>query len=152
MYKKSFPKCEVKGEFDPVEYGHMISHGSIPKKCSTCSNLFEGECTRGLDEIGKLLRLDYDSCYKTGTTEPTKIEINSDNPVFVPNKCIDCEYLSKSEFREYFCSYEKEKWKDFPRDLDWGDWKPDYPLIGLRRFRKGKYSNEDLGPLLSTKN
>ena len=151
MYRKSFPKCEVAGSREPVKYGHMASFGALPKKCTTCSNLFEGECTRGLDETGSLLRLDYEACDKPGPTTPVEIEVIDEHSIYVPHKCQNCEYLIKTEIRGYACSYEQEQWQDFPRDLDWGDWQPDYPLVGLRRYRKGKYSMEDLGPAIVNK-
>lgn len=151
MYRNSFPKCEVLGEWEPVEFGHMASHGAVPKKCSSCSNLFEGECMRRLDDVDSLLRLDYDSCGKTGSSQPIEIEVINENSIFVPEKCLHCEFLGKSDIHGHFCKSENDKWGDFPRDLDWGDWKPDYSLIGHRRYKEGTFSKEDLGPAIITR-
>ncbi|TCI92700.1 hypothetical protein [Tenacibaculum sp. M341] len=149
MFRRSFPKCEVKGSYTPVKYGHMFSEGAIPQKCSTCSNLFEGECLRGLDKIERLLRLDYNHCGVNGSSEPTEIEKLNDNSIYVPKKCVECKFLKKSTIRQYFCNKEHEIWKDFPRDLDWGNWHPDYPLVGIRKV--DKYKNINLGPAIITK-
>ncbi|WP_459212176.1 hypothetical protein [Aquimarina rhabdastrellae] len=145
MYRKSLPKCVKKGSYEPVLYGHLCFTGAVPHKCSTCIHLFEGECTRALDKLDHLLRLDYESCHIAGSTEPIAIEVINEDSVFVPKKCVNCEHITKSDIYGYFCSYEKDIWKDFPRDLDWGDWKPDYPLISIRRYQKRKTSLFDSG-------
>lgn len=151
MYRKSFPKCEIKGDYKPVKFGHMVSDGAIPSKCATCSFLFEGECLRAIDQLGDYLRLDYESCKISGPTEPTEIENANDVSIFVPKKCKNCKFLMKSDIRGYFCNSEHEVWKDFPRDLDWGDWEPDYPLVGITRYNKSNYTCNYLGSAIVTK-
>lgn len=133
MYRESFPKCKIKGSFEPVKFGHMASEGSIPHKCISCSHMFEGECLRGNTSIDGFLRLDYEPCGIDGSTEPIEIEKHQENSIFVPTKCESCSFLKKDDIRHYICSKDREIWGDFPRDLDWGNWKPDYPLIGLNQ-------------------
>lgn len=92
---------------------------------------FEGECLREHTRVGGFLNLYFGPCDKMGSTKPVEIDRNGDNTIVVPEKCLNCDRLSKSNIHGYFCSFEHEIWKDFPRDLDWGEWKPDYPLVGL---------------------
>lgn len=151
MYRESFPKCKIEGSFKPVEFGHMVSEGAIPHKCISCSHMFEGECLRGNPSIDGFLRLDYEPCGIDGSTEPIEIEKHQENSIFVPTKCESCSFLKKDDIRHYICSKDREVWGDFPRDLDWGNWKPDYPLIRLIRYEEGKYSRTYLGPATITK-
>ena len=34
------------------------------------------------------------------------------------------------------CNYQRERWGDFPRTLDWGDWRPALPNLGLMSGRR----------------
>jgi hypothetical protein len=151
MYRKLFPKCEIEGSLEPVKYEHFASQGAVPKKCISCSNLFEGECLRAVDLIEDYLTLDYGVCKIEGETYPVVIETKNENPICVPKKCLDCQFLLKSRTRGYTCTSEKEKWGDFSRHLDWGDWKPDYPLVGLRRDEVIGSKNSYLGGMIITK-
>lgn len=36
--------CPIKGELDPVPFCHLGIEGSVPRKCTLCPYLFEGEC------------------------------------------------------------------------------------------------------------
>ncbi len=132
MYRKSFPKCKIEGDFEPVEFEHLMFQGAVPKKCSLCSNLFEGECLRGIELMEDYLTLDHGACKIEGLTHPVEIEIKNGSPIYVPKKCLECQFLLKSNSRGYICISDKNVWGDFPRSLDWGDWKPDYPIAGLR--------------------
>ena len=132
MYQKQFPSCKIKGSLEPTEFGHMFSKGMIPKKCSECDLMFEGECRRNSEITGEYARLDYGKCEIEGKTEPVCIEIDSNGyETFVPAKCEHCDYLKKDKYRGYICTFEKNIWGDFPRSLDWGNWKPNFPIIGL---------------------
>lgn len=132
MYRKQFPSCEIKGSLEPKEFEHMFSKGMIPEKCSKCSLMFESECRRNSEITGEYAILDYGKCEIEGKTNPVCIEIdNSGYEIFVPAKCGQCNYLKKDKYREYICTFEKNIWGDFPRSLDWNDWKPDFPIVGL---------------------
>ncbi|KXX66932.1 hypothetical protein AVL50_29710 [Flammeovirga sp. SJP92] len=41
--------------------------------------------------------------------------------------------LFLNNIRGHVCTEDQKVWGDFPKGLDWGDWKPDYPIIGLNR-------------------
>lgn len=132
MYQKQFPSCKIKGNTEPQEFGHMHAKGMIPKKCSECDLMFEGECIRNSEITGEYARLDYGKCKVEGKTNPVRIEIDKNGyETFVPSKCKQCVYLKKDEISEYICSLDKNIWGDFPRSLDWGDWEPDFPIVGL---------------------
>lgn len=104
----------------------------IPKKCSECNLMFEGECIRNSEITGEYSRLDYGKCKVEGKTNSVCIEIdNSGYETFVPEKCVKCTHLKKDKYHKYICDFEKNIWGDFPRSLDWGDWQPDFPIIGL---------------------
>ena len=36
--------CPIKGPLDPVSVEHFYTEGSVPRKCTLCPYLFEGEC------------------------------------------------------------------------------------------------------------
>lgn len=127
MYKFYFPKCPVEGSIDPpVEFGHMCLEGHIPNKCSTCEHLFEGECLRYIDLLGRYLHLDYGPCGVVGETDPVEIETpSSQSKLRVPKKCAQCQHLIHDSIYGFTCQHEAEKWGHFHRGFDWGDWKPD---------------------------
>ncbi len=132
MYRKQFPSCKIIGSIEPIEFGHMLSKGMIPQKCYECELMFEGECRRNGEITGEYARLDYGKCKFEGKTNPVSIEIGKNScEIFVPSKCKQCEYLKKTKYRGYFCTLDNDVWADFPRSLDWGDWEPDFPIIGL---------------------
>jgi hypothetical protein len=132
VYQKQFPSCQIKGSLEPTEFGHMLSKGMIPKKCSECDLMFEGECLRNSEITGKYAQLDYGKCEIEGKTEPVCIEIDYNGyETFIPLKCEHCDHLKKNKYRGYICAFEKNTWGDFPRSLDWGDWKPNFPIVGL---------------------
>lgn len=110
--------------------------------------LFEGECLRGLEQVEGYLRLDTGTCRVEGSSEPVPImEEPQGNPVFVPKKCLGCDFLHHDRIREYVCKQDHKRWQDGFRDLDWGDWEPDYPMLGLRRGMNGETS----GPAIITR-
>lgn len=131
MYRKSFPKCTVNGPLDPVPFSHGASEGAIPRKCSTCVNKFEGDCLRADAQMAGYLNLDYGPCGIEGSTNPIQIAEINGAPVFVPEKCKGCGFFEEDDFRGFVCRKDADKWGDSPRSLDWGDWEPDYPLVGL---------------------
>lgn len=133
MYRESFPKCVIDGDQTPSGMlNHMGDRYAIPKKCLTCKFSFEGECTRSLQLKDGYLRLDTGFCGYEGSTEPELIKKTPDgNEIFVPKKCVACKHLHSDEFRGYVCMKDKEKWGSNFRDLDWGDWEPTYPNVGI---------------------
>lgn len=131
MYTKSFPRCEVTGSVEPVPYSHFIS-GAVPQKCRACPSLFEGGCTRAINEVGSYLNLDHGPCPVTGPTEPVFIDTQYYiSKVQVPEKCVRCRYLYLDNISGFVCHFEKERWGQFPRSLDWGIWSPSHPIAGL---------------------
>lgn len=127
MYHRYFPSCPVDGPIEPpVQYGHMGSRGAVPKKCSECQNLFEGECIRHIEEVGHYLHLDHGPCGVNGPTDPVYYEdIYIASKVVVPRKCAKCVYLAVDSIYGFHCTKDPEKWGDFHRGLDWGQWEPD---------------------------
>ena len=157
-----FPKCKIKGSYDPVPYGHLgVLTGCIPKKCSKCKFFFEGSCVRTskqADDTPVELELDYGPCKVDGDTSPglifyelhvlAKLQVPTISElhvpkmvgVCVPKKCISCIFLSFHHCLPC-CNFEREKWGDFPRALDWGNWSPDIPNVDLE---SGKIVSIDL--------
>ena len=133
MHKYYFPPCNIEGEIEPpVPYGHLASHGAIPNKCSTCNHLFEGGCTRNINEVGRYLHLDHGPCSINGPTDPVIFEDEFIKAkVEIPRKCRTCHFLSISKFFGFYCSQDKEKWGDLHRGLDWGAWKPNSIYLEL---------------------
>lgn len=148
MYRKSFPKCEIEGEMTPSPFGHGFMEGCVPKKCTTCKHLFEGECLRDIEFTDSYLRLDYSGCPVVGETNPIAFNTDGEAQTFIPSKCTRCSYLNTKQFT---CKFEKELWGDFERDLDWGNWRPDYPLVGLRRVEMEGKTRLDKGPAIINK-
>jgi hypothetical protein len=165
MYGRAFPKCKIKGSYKPVPFGHLILRGCIPKKCSKCKFLFEGGCDRASKQLTRLsgyLELDYGPCNVDGDTNPELIFFELDKPLgelkidfhkqidelhfpkiggfAIPKKCICCNFLS-FDIINPCCNFEREKWGDFPRALDWGNWSPDFPNVDLS---SGKFVSIDL--------
>ena len=126
MYKYYFPSCSVKGAIEPpVPFGHMLSSGAVPNKCADCEYLFEGSCVR-CPEAKHYLHLDHGPCGVDGPTHPVHYEDQFIKAhVTVPKKCASCNFLKVDRIRDFICTKDKDRWGDFPRGLDWGDWKPD---------------------------
>jgi len=150
MHKKYFPVCPVDGPIEPpVPFGHMMSSGAVPNKCGGCPNLFEGECTRYMEQVGHYLHLDYGYCGIPGPTDPV---IYRDefivSEVEIPRKCSKCVHLAFDRIKGFYCSKDSEKWGDLDRGLDWGAWKPDtiylelpFPKITTRAL--AEHANRD---------
>ncbi len=149
MYRKSFPKCEIQGDRSPSKKKQIMgSISALPNKCLSCEFLFEGECLRAEELAEDYLRLDYGSCGIEGNTEPKVIKVSKTGiEIFVPNKCIDCEFLIYNSTLRYVCSKDQEIWGDGFRELDWGDWQPKFPNVGLRKFGR---DDLDLGNVAIT--
>lgn len=148
MYRKSFPKCEIEGDMTPSPFGHGFMKGCVPKKCTSCKHLFEGECLRDLELTDGYLRLDYSDCPVKGETNPVAFKADGEVKTFIPSKCNGCSNLNTKRLT---CKFEKELWGDFERDLDWGTWQPDYPLVGLRRVEMEGKTRLDEGPAVINK-
>jgi hypothetical protein len=150
MYRKAFPRCKIKGSLRPVPYGHFDFTGCIPKKCLKCKFNEEGDCTRALNQVSSSLALDYGPCEVDGDTSPELIaelhvpkigvvvvpknevlDVPKIGKVYVPKKCLYCLYLAFDIVRNFYCNFEREKWGDFPRAVDWGNWNPSLPNVGL---------------------
>jgi hypothetical protein len=132
MYRRAFPRCTVEGSLEPVPFSHLGLEGAIPAKCSTCSHLFEGECRRALEATQGNLALDHGPCPVAGTTQPVRVETPFyASKVFVPEKCRACRHLELDGVRGFLCTLDADRWGDFPRELDWGSWSPEHPLLGL---------------------
>ena len=133
MYKKYFPECPVEGPIEPaVEFGHLGLNGAVPKKCAECKNLFEGECTRYIEEVGHYLHLDHGFCGIAGPTDPVFYDDGTiTSKVEIPRKCSDCVFLKVEKIKGFYCSKDEEIWGYFSRGLDWGNWKPNSIYISL---------------------
>ena len=127
MHRKYFPPCPVDGPIGPpVAFSHLASYGAVPMKCSECQYLFEGECTRFMEDVGQYLHLDHGPCGVRGPTDPVSYEdafIKS--KVEVPRKCVECPHLRVDRIHGFHCHKDADKWGDFHRGLDWGIWAPD---------------------------
>jgi len=128
---KYFPACKFNGPINPpVFFTHMGAKGFIPMKCSLCQYLFEGECIRE-NALKKdlYMHLDYGPCGLPGNTQPVEYTLPTYPPpynreselIYVPFKCSICSYLTTDFVHRVYCSFEREKWGDFHRGLDWGD-------------------------------
>lgn len=133
MHSQYFPACPVDGPIEPpVPFGHMFSRGAVPQKCSQCQFLFEGECIRYANDVGHYLHLDHGFCGIAGLTDPVLYRDKFiESKVEVPRKCVSCSFLSYDQIRGFVCSKDEEKWGDFPRGLDWGNWQPDIVYLEL---------------------
>jgi hypothetical protein len=133
MHHLYFPPCPIEGPFlPPVPYSHFGSRGAVPQKCSTCGHLFEGGCTRAMDEVGRYLHLDYGPCDVNGPTDPVVYEnMYLTGKVQVPRKCSTCPSLSVGMVYGFYCGRDKHIWGDFHRGLDWGTWEPDFVYMQL---------------------
>ncbi|MFZ6760373.1 hypothetical protein ACO0K9_24480 [Undibacterium sp. Ji50W] len=133
MYRKSFPACTVKGSLAPVPYGHMVLHGAVPEKCTSCKHLFEGSCTRALDDVEDYQSLDYGPCTVNGPCTPVPMPDTSNRILFVPEKCQACTNLTRDTIRGYICNENISTWRSFPRSLDWGEWHPIHLPMGIQQ-------------------
>ena len=133
MYKDYFPACPVDGPIEPpVPFNHLGLSGAVPNKCGQCPNLFEGSCTRYMEEVGHFLHLDYGYCGIPGPTDPVIYEDQFiAAKVEVPRKCSTCRYLEYDRVRGFSCRKDAEKWGEFERGLDWGSWRPDIVYLEL---------------------
>lgn len=133
MYSQYFPRCPVNGPIDPpVAFGHMGSRGAVPAKCGQCCHLFEGECTRYINEVGHYLHLDHGPCGINGPTDPVTYEDEFiKGKADVPRKCSKCNFLAIHPIFGFHCTKDSDKWGDFHRGLDWGDWNPDFVTLHL---------------------
>lgn len=114
----------------------MLSTGSIPRKCASCRFFFEGECTRAVDQGLAYLALDHGPCPVLGDTTPTAVDTGRPlGTVAIPAKCRTSEHLETSPWRSFTCGFERERWGDLPRTLDWGGWSPELPNLGLASSR-----------------
>lgn len=135
MHRRYFPSCPVDGPIEPpVPFGHMGLHGAVPKKCSECQHLFEGDCTRYIKDIGHYLHLDYGACGVAGPMDPVIYEDNYlTSKAEIPRKCSKCAFLSVNRIHGFHCLKDKDKWGDFYRGLDWGAWEPECIYLQLPR-------------------
>lgn len=132
MYRKAFPKCEVAGSLDPIEFNHGGYVKNIPRKCYECSNLFEGECVRAMEQVEDYLSLDYGACRKTGDCNPVLVEDQFvKSKVYVPAKCVKCPFLEYHTILGFRCHEDADVWGAYGKTLDWGHWSPELPNIGL---------------------
>jgi hypothetical protein len=114
----------------------MGQEGAIPKKCSGCKFMLEGECLRGADQVKGFLALDHGPCPVKGETKPILYENKYvQSKVFIPAKCGSCRHLSFSVYSGFTCTFEQEKWGAYQRELDWGAWSPEHPNLGLSSGR-----------------
>lgn len=135
MYRTVIPRCVVVGSLEPVSYSHFMT-GAIPAKCRACENMFEGGCTRAMEQVQGYLALDHGPCPVRGPTEPVIVETEHyTSKLFVPAKCERCRFLELEKARGFVCNFERAKWGAFPRTLDWGTWNPDHPNVGLKSGR-----------------
>lgn len=133
MHKLYFPACKVKGEIEPpVPFNHMGITGAVPNKCGSCKHLFEGGCTRYMDEVNRHLHLDYGPCGIDGPTDPVVYEDEYiKGKVEIPRKCSRCHFLKVGAPYGFYCSKDKEKWGSYHRGLDWGAWEPESIYLQL---------------------
>lgn len=115
-----------------MPFQHLGSGGFVPRKCHDCQMFFEGECNRNADLNMGWAHLDYGPCGIPGPTDPV---IYQDDLVIakvpVPRKCSTCRFISLDPIRGFHCTKDRDKWGDMDRGLDWGDWQPAIPPIGL---------------------
>jgi hypothetical protein len=106
---------------DPIPFGHGGFVGAVPRKCSECSNLFEGSCLREMKSRGRYKELDYGACGIAGDTSPVALErSDASRALEVPRKCSTCQYLRGHEVHEVVCTKDVALWGQFSRTLDWG--------------------------------
>jgi len=70
IYPKFYPECTFRGPVDPLPFGHLGFTVSVPRKCIVCEFLFEGECTRAMEQLKVCLPLDFRPCSFTVETIP----------------------------------------------------------------------------------
>jgi hypothetical protein len=155
MYTKYFPACTVKGPIEPaVPFGHWVFRGAVPNKCSSCKHLFESECTRASEYIGKrYLHLDHGPCGVDGPTDPVLYEDQFMVAIVtVPRKCTECWFLKQDSIDGFHCGKDADIWGDFHRSLDWGAWAPNriyfelpFPKITTRVLSEFAYQDDLIG-------
>lgn len=131
MIKLSFPACKVPGDYSPVKFRHLTLSWSIPAKCAECDFNFEGECTRNVDWNGNSAVLDFGSCKQNGSTEPIARQNRKREKKLVPTKCDQCKFLRENRNGDYICTEDRKTWGKIGRSLDWGEWRPDFPPVGI---------------------
>lgn len=138
MYQRSFPLCPVKGSQDLVPYQNGRMQGAIPTKCSTCQYLNGGMCARAIHLTDELLHLDHGACSRSGNTDPQTINLPNVWPyeqIEVPYKCSSCPRMMADGQGGVICSENSAELGGFPRGVDWGKFKPDHPVVGVRGFK-----------------
>ena len=133
MHHLYFPACPVEGAIDPpVPYGHMVKSGAIPHKCGNCDKLFEGGCTRFIEDVQRYMHLDFGPCGIDGPTDPVFYEDRFlKSKVEIPRKCAGCVHLVTDSIYGFTCKKDSDKWGDNFRGLDWGSWSPDRIYVEL---------------------
>ena len=133
MHRLYFPACPVEGPIDPpAPYGHLGTHGSIPKKCNDCVYCFEGGCTRFFEEVQRYMHLDFGPCGIAGPTDPVFYEDKFIvAKVEIPRKCVRCRFLFHDSIYGFTCRKDGEKWGGCYRGLDWGAWSPERIYLDL---------------------
>ena len=153
MHSKYFPPCPIDGPIDPpVPFAHMASRGAVPNKCSKCEHLFEGECTRYMEEVGRYMHLDHGPCGVNGPTDPVVYEDSFvKSKVEIPRKCAGCVHLGIDRIYGLHCTKDSEKWGDLHRGLDWGTWQPNFiylelppPKVTTKKLSIFAYDNDKL--------
>ena len=115
-----------------MPFSHMLSRGAVPNKCSDCQFLFEGECTRAMKSLGRFMALDHGTCRVSGSTDPVRFENQFlTSVVEIPRKCSNCALLQIDSIRGFTCGQDAHIWGNFPRELDWGSWHPEYFYVEL---------------------
>lgn len=133
MHRDYFPPCPIDGPILPaVPFRHLGTAGSVPQKCSTCSHLFEGGCTRAVETRQGYLHLDHGPCGIAGPTDPIVYESRYFTAkVSIPRKCAGCVHLVIDARRGFDCGKDRSLWGDLMRGLDWGTWRPDRIYVEL---------------------
>ncbi|WP_145248882.1 hypothetical protein [Aeoliella mucimassa] len=153
MYTHYFPSCPVDSPIEPpVPFGHVGLSGAVPKKCSKCRHLFEGECTRFIEEVGRFLHLDHGPCGIDGPTDPVEYEDEFvKGKVTVPRKCSRCFHLAVDPVYGFHCTKDATKWGHAHRSLDWGAWRPDHvylqlppPKVTTKALSEHTFANDQL--------
>lgn len=128
MYRESYPKCEVAGSQEIV-LGEEGMH--VPAKCLACPQRKGARCARAEEQMGRKQLLDHGRCFKEGPVQPVAArESEKGYFLYIPSKCQACEFLQE-EAEGFFCGWKAEPGSKVKRSLDWGDFEPIHPLVGL---------------------
>ena len=138
MYQRAFPKCPVQGSLEPVPCQRGNFTGSIPQKCSACQYFHGGLCARGVQLTDEMLHLDHGPCSRPGNTDPETINLPNVWPyeqIQVPWKCALCPKMMADGAGGVICTDDLETWGAFPREVDWGKFQPDHPVVGVKGYK-----------------